>query len=532
MVNVPGVLGVASALIRPGILRPHITVQCTPSALTQPWRRSTGTKSMLPASDSLFSTRITAWYVHASPQTRPYEDHLVPALQRSWDECKQVFGSDNILLVSNSAGTRSDPRAIAAESVSSELGVPVLLHATKKPGKRCARQIVEHFRELIQRSREPDAVPHVLVVGDRITTDIVLASRIGGILRSQDRPMDSGVSVNLDAAPRLPLCTSMLTTQIWAPEKLGTRLMRGVEDNVLKALIRVGIPPDGGWRMRAKCVPPAWLRDLPKPLPVVPTEKTPTSIVLDAAASLLPLRPRKVLRGMGRLGLRLLHLRHVARLVRAIDSGWKSIFSEVFKSVRHTRALTWSFFTNAPTDTWASTWRSRRQNGNGAVPPVGSLRSSKRSRMFSTCAAVRAGERPAHERPIARRAPPSPAPESPKRSGFLGISLRQWLMALGALIILPTGFIGGVKLNDAVARWRQGEPSEVGHAENMQDLALPAEREAEKADATNSTATQLSKRIQEYVVCSPRLERDYFFLAREREDVQHKLDRLMARGRV
>lgn len=66
----------------------------------------------------------------------------------------------------------------------------------------------------------------------------------------------------------------------------------------------------------------------------------------------------------------------------------------------------------------------------------------------------------------------------------------------------------------------------------MQDLALPAEREAEKADATNSTATQLSKRIQEYVVCSPRLERDYFFLAREREDVQHKLDRLMARGRV
>lgn len=509
MVNIPGVLAVASALRRPGILRPHISVHCRLPSLTQHLLRSTGTRCMRLAFVSSCSTRTTAWYALRLIQTRPYDDHLVPALQHSWEECKRIFGSENILLVSNSAGTRSDPHGIAAENVSSELGVPVLLHASKKPGKACAKQIVDYFDEMVQRGRHPDTIPHVLVVGDRTTTDVVLASRIGRLLSDDVRATDSDTAVSTDDAPRLPLCSSMLTTQLWAPEKLGTRFMRGTENRVLKALIRCGIPPGGGWRTRSHFVSPAWLQDLPEPVPATPPEPTPRSIVLSAVASCFPPRLVRFLRSFARIGLRFMRIRRISRGMRALRSGWRIMVQEVFRTVRKTRTASWSLLTNAPTEGWTSTWRTRRPTvfKDGMIPPMGSLRSGKRSRMFSTCTAAQVAERAPHERPVRRRTPqeaashlpPSEPPMHTQRTSLFGIGLRQWLMALAALIILPTGFIGGIKLNDAITQWKGGDLSNEGHAENMEDFATPRERDAMAADMANDTAAETSKKIQEYV---------------------------------
>jgi phosphatidylglycerophosphatase GEP4 len=72
--------------------------------------------------------------------------------------------------VSNSAGTRNDPAQLQAESVAHHLRSPVLLHAALKPSYSCASAAL---------SALPDLSPHeIVVVGDRLFTDVVLAHRL------------------------------------------------------------------------------------------------------------------------------------------------------------------------------------------------------------------------------------------------------------------------------------------------------------------------------------------------------------------
>jgi len=66
--------------------------------------------------------------------TKPLRDAVVPELLEAWPALIKHFGKKNVLIVSNSAGTRNDAGLLQAESVSRHLGVPVLLHAVKKPG--------------------------------------------------------------------------------------------------------------------------------------------------------------------------------------------------------------------------------------------------------------------------------------------------------------------------------------------------------------------------------------------------------------
>lgn len=82
----------------------------------------------------------------------------------------QVFGPSHILVVSNSAGTRDDAAQLQAESVAYHLRAPVLLHAALKPSYACAAATL---------SALPTLAPHeLIVVGDRIFTDVVLAHRL------------------------------------------------------------------------------------------------------------------------------------------------------------------------------------------------------------------------------------------------------------------------------------------------------------------------------------------------------------------
>ncbi|OCB91646.1 hypothetical protein A7U60_g1107 [Sanghuangporus baumii] len=91
--------------------------------------------------------------------TIPYEDSLVPELKEAWEECKTVFGAENILV---------------AESVSHHLGVPVLRHGTMKPGYACISAIRTYFASLPQPI--PDSA--LFIAGDRIFTDVILANRM------------------------------------------------------------------------------------------------------------------------------------------------------------------------------------------------------------------------------------------------------------------------------------------------------------------------------------------------------------------
>nr|GAT56202.1 predicted protein [Mycena chlorophos] len=106
--------------------------------------------------------------------TLPHRDELVPELQEAWDDCRKTFGDANVLIVSNSAGTKSDTGGVQAESVQRHLKAPVLFHSTVKPGYACIRGIQRYFGSL----RTPIQAEQLIVVGDRIFTDVVMANRM------------------------------------------------------------------------------------------------------------------------------------------------------------------------------------------------------------------------------------------------------------------------------------------------------------------------------------------------------------------
>ena len=69
-----------------------------------------------------------------------------------------------------------DPTGRLASEVEASTGVSVLPHSTKKPG--CGSEIMEYFR------KHPEVgvtrPEQVAVVGDRLTTDVMMANLMGG----------------------------------------------------------------------------------------------------------------------------------------------------------------------------------------------------------------------------------------------------------------------------------------------------------------------------------------------------------------
>lgn len=80
------------------------------------------------------------------------------------------------MVVSNTAGALShDPQSKLASEVEKATGVTVFSHRAKKPG--CGDEIMAYFRS------HPETgvtCPHqVAVVGDRLTTDMMMANLMG-----------------------------------------------------------------------------------------------------------------------------------------------------------------------------------------------------------------------------------------------------------------------------------------------------------------------------------------------------------------
>ncbi|KAG2104055.1 HAD phosphatase [Suillus discolor] len=157
--NIPGILAPFHLLKNPRLVIPHVTVkdirQIDFLAL-----RNAGYRGAVFDKDNCL--------------TIPYKDTLVPQLEDAWKECREAFGDENIIIVSNSAGTKFDAGGIQAESVSFHLSVPVLRHNTLKPGYSCIASIRTYFSSL----RIPIPDDELVVVGDRIFTDVIMANRM------------------------------------------------------------------------------------------------------------------------------------------------------------------------------------------------------------------------------------------------------------------------------------------------------------------------------------------------------------------
>ncbi|KAH9050309.1 HAD phosphatase [Lactarius hengduanensis] len=155
--------------------------------------------------------------------TLPNNDKLVPQLGAAWSTALRVFGPSHVLIVSNSAGTSDDPAQLQAESVAHHLRAPVLLHAALKPSYACATAAL---------SALPDLAPHeIVVVGDRLFTDVVLAHRLAHPRTSWTRLVArlARVSHRFRSAPSqgsgesVPAPLAVWTTGVWQRESTAMR---------------------------------------------------------------------------------------------------------------------------------------------------------------------------------------------------------------------------------------------------------------------------------------------------------------------
>lgn len=200
MGNISGVLALFSVLVRPSLVVPHVQVTDI-SSLDWGSLHASGIRALLFDKDNCL--------------TKPHSDVLEASLASSWAEAIRTFGRENILIVSNSAGSSDDPSGLGAESLSRSLGVPVLSHRHKKPAASCAREALAYL--------SGSEGGKILVVGDRTMTDVVLAHRMNDM-----RPAST---------------VSVLTSGIWQNEGWANTLMRRMERRLTSALVQRGVRP-------------------------------------------------------------------------------------------------------------------------------------------------------------------------------------------------------------------------------------------------------------------------------------------------
>ncbi|SZF02360.1 unnamed protein product [Blumeria hordei] len=105
---------------------------------------------------------------HSSSVYQPYETKFA--------ELKAAYPGRCLLIVSNTAGAMSyDTSSQLASEVEAATGVSVLRHQTKKPG--CGAEIMAYFRQ--HPETRVDRPEQIAVVGDRLTTDVMLANTMG-----------------------------------------------------------------------------------------------------------------------------------------------------------------------------------------------------------------------------------------------------------------------------------------------------------------------------------------------------------------
>ncbi|BGP35453.1 hypothetical protein JCM10296v2_007291 [Rhodotorula toruloides] len=283
MANWSGITATLAALARPRTLQPALVV---PSIAHLDWHRlrhHAGVHAVVVDKDNCIA--------------KPNEDDLANSdeLRRAWADLLEAFGAENVLVVSNSAGDlRKDPLLIQAETVSRNLRVPVLVHRSPKPGRPCVRQIAAHFllprssttdlsslasssstpvrphspslagqtifsplaRSLLPPSRStsltsarttsnPSAPPRILVIGDRLSTDMILSSRLSSLRLPFSLPTQPSLplwrrlrtpKISIGAQGQRVECVGVLTTRLWGREGAGTALMRLVERLVVRVM--------------------------------------------------------------------------------------------------------------------------------------------------------------------------------------------------------------------------------------------------------------------------------------------------------
>lgn len=173
LMNLSGTLNAFRLLFQPTLCLPQHKIQTfdqLPIPLSQAFARRTGngTDSKHPDIRAVILDKDNCFAV-------PRENTVHPAYEKKFSELRDAYPGSRLLIVSNSAGTTSDPGYVEAEILERNTGVKVLRHSTKKPG--CHGEIMAYLRDALD-----SGVSHpgqVAVVGDRLFTDVMMANMMG-----------------------------------------------------------------------------------------------------------------------------------------------------------------------------------------------------------------------------------------------------------------------------------------------------------------------------------------------------------------
>ncbi|KAG2163437.1 hypothetical protein VTO58DRAFT_102332 [Aureobasidium pullulans] len=167
--NVSGTLSFFRLFRDPSLCLPHHTVSTfnhLPIPLSRAFNKADGEKkvdirAVVLDKDNCFAV--------------PKENEVYKPYTERFEELRKAYPGSRLLIVSNSAGTLSDPTGAEADLLEKNTGVKVLRHNTKKPG--CHSDVLSYLRNA------PDTgVTHasqVAIVGDRLFTDVMMANMMG-----------------------------------------------------------------------------------------------------------------------------------------------------------------------------------------------------------------------------------------------------------------------------------------------------------------------------------------------------------------
>lgn len=158
-VNVVAIRALWRVLCSPSLCVPQLRV-ATVSDVNYDALRATGVRAIVFDKDNTLT----------APYAEKVHELCVKGLRQSID----VFGTDGVAVLSNSAGTRDDADFRMAEAFERCLGVPVIRHREKKPGGM--EEVLGHFESRLGRRVEPT---EIAMIGDRVLTDVVFGNLHG-----------------------------------------------------------------------------------------------------------------------------------------------------------------------------------------------------------------------------------------------------------------------------------------------------------------------------------------------------------------
>lgn len=169
--NVSGTLNAFKLLLNPALCLPHHTIPTfdqLPIPLSRALIPHNATSEKKPDIRAVILDKDNCFAV-------PHETRVYKPYEQKFQELKDAYPGSRLLIVSNSAGTNSDPGFKEAELLEQNTGVKVLRHSTKKPG--CHDEIMSYLRNA------PDTgvtgAHQVAIVGDRLFTDVMMANMMG-----------------------------------------------------------------------------------------------------------------------------------------------------------------------------------------------------------------------------------------------------------------------------------------------------------------------------------------------------------------